>query len=173
MFQKPINRYELPLVKDFMTTRVLYLTPEQSLDEVIKIFNDHRISSAPVLDGDGLREVVGFLTEDDCLRELVGGSFFQTPAFPTVASSMARNIRSLSPDMDVFQAEVFFRDYGLRHAPVVDEAQRLLGIVARRDIMRALEKIMEQVGVFTHKKLTPPKFSMMTEAEWRLSSHQL
>ena len=165
------DRYKLPLVKDFMTTKVITLTPEQGLEEVITLFNQHRLSAAPVVESEGSRTILGFVTEDDCLRELASITFFENVQVPTVGAAMTRGIQGLSPELDVFQAEMFFRQQGLRHAPVIDQEQRLLGIVARRDLMRALEDMMREAGMLVHKRLSPPRFSMMNEAEWRISTH--
>jgi acetoin utilization protein AcuB len=48
-----------------------------------------------------------------------------------------RNPVTISPEASFFQARNLIRDKGIRHLPVVDKNDRLIGIVTDRDIRDA------------------------------------
>jgi CBS domain-containing protein len=51
--------------------------PDQSINEVINIFIEKRISGAPVLDEN--RKLVGIISERDCLRIIVDQAYHNQP----------------------------------------------------------------------------------------------
>ena len=57
---------QIPLVKDFMTTKVITLKPNMDIYEAMTQLLKHHISGAPVVDDE--RNLVGILSEKDCLR---------------------------------------------------------------------------------------------------------
>ena len=48
-----------------------------------------------------------------------------------------RNVMTISPDASFFEARNLIHDKGIRHLPVVDKDNRLVGILTDRDIRRA------------------------------------
>ena len=63
-------RYQLgtPVVK-VMSSDVVFVTPETTLDEVVELLVDHRIGAVPVVPA-GSREVLGIVSYIDVLRAL-------------------------------------------------------------------------------------------------------
>lgn len=165
------KRYDIPIVQDFMTRKVITCTPEMDLSHVLKAFNKHRISALPVMSSDHSQEVAGFISEDDLMQAMASSSFFYAPSEPlTVAKSMVGDIQRLSPQMDLFEVTKLFHEKNLRHAPVIDERNHLVGIVSRRDVLRELEKIIEKQQGYMSSLKGPNKRSMTNEALWRLDS---
>lgn len=163
------ERFNLPKVKDFMTKRVISFTPDMDLGEVLKTFNKYRISSGPVLASENSNEVIGFISEDDLMREMAESSFFHSPSLPVrVEDAMNRDIIRLGTEMDVFEVEKLFRENNLRHAPVIDENLNQIGIVSRRDILRALEGLIDEMEKYSEVARGHKEQSMMKEAQWRL-----
>ncbi len=52
--------------RDVMTDSVILVSPESSLDDVLRVFVESNIHGAPVVDGDG--QVVGSISTSDLLR---------------------------------------------------------------------------------------------------------
>jgi CBS domain-containing protein len=52
-----------PVVKDFMTPDPITISPTDSLETVIKLLEEHRISGLPVVDDEN--HVVGIISEGD------------------------------------------------------------------------------------------------------------
>jgi len=55
-----------------------------------------------------------------------------------VSRSMTRNVISVDPEMNIFDAQELMAKHKIRHLPVVDSDNRLIGIVTDRDIRSAL-----------------------------------
>ena len=55
-----------------------------------------------------------------------------------VSRSMTRKVITVDPDKTVFEAQDLMTENKIRHLPVVDDSQQLIGIVTDRDIRSAL-----------------------------------
>jgi len=55
-------------VKDFMTRRVVTITPDTTLLAAAKLMLEHRVGGLPVLDAAG--RIIGVFSESDLLRKL-------------------------------------------------------------------------------------------------------
>lgn len=130
-----------PNARDFLHTKVETVKPTDTLADVIKTLLDHNVSNAPVVDEQaGKRTLVGFISEADCLEHVSNEMFYGNPSPKLTADKiMKRHPVCVSPDTNVFALASIFVSHGLRHLPVV-EKDELVGIVSRRDVLRALEK---------------------------------
>ena len=126
---------------DIMRTDLVTLSPETSLADAVTLLLNYGISGAPVVDPDD--HLLGVLSEKDCLRFLASSAFYATPS-GTVADVMQRDVATTGPEADVFRLAFEFHDHPCRRLPVVAEDGTLLGLVARRDVMRALDEIRRQ-----------------------------
>jgi CBS domain-containing protein len=113
--------------------------PDQSINEVINIMIEKRISGAPVLDEN--RKLVGIISEKDCLRIVVDQAYHNLPlSSPVVADYMTRNVKTLTPDSTVVDAATEFLNSPIRRMPVVENGV-LIGQISRIDILRAAKNI--------------------------------
>ena len=130
---------KLPTVRDYMTTKVKALRPETPILEAVDLLVKHQISGAPVVDQSGA--VVGMLSEKDCLP-LIAKGVNHSPPEGTVADFMANEPAVLPPDMDLYYAAGVFMKKIYRRFPVVEDG-KLVGVISRRDILRAVHKILK------------------------------
>ncbi|HNV29973.1 MAG TPA: CBS domain-containing protein [Cyclobacteriaceae bacterium] len=115
------------------------LRPDQSINEVINIMIEKRISGAPVLDEN--RKLVGIISEKDCLRIVVDQAYHNLPMnSPIVSDYMTRDVKTLSPDNTVVDAATEFLNSAIRRMPVVENGV-LIGQISRIDILRAAKNI--------------------------------
>lgn len=56
---------------------------------------------------------------------------------PTIADYMAKDLMTLSPEMEINQAVAILLDKGFSGAPVVDETMKLVGVLSKKDCLRA------------------------------------
>lgn len=135
-----------PRATDFMTRQVHCITPAMPLAEIIHFLEKHKISNAPVIEQNGERKVlVGFVSERDCLEFLANESFFGNPCPPqTAATIMRRHPVCVQPETELFTLASIFVSHGYRHLPVVENGQ-LVGIVSRRDILKAMDEHYRKV----------------------------
>ncbi|MFF9194262.1 CBS domain-containing protein [Streptomyces sp. NPDC014779] len=110
-------------VGGLMTDNVLSAVPATSFREVAKMLAEHDISGVPVVDDDD--HVVGVVSESDLLarHELTVRDLMTTPAVTVHAEETVADA-----------ARLMVRR-GVERLPVVDEEERLVGIVTRRDLL--------------------------------------
>lgn len=149
---------ELPKVKDILVTKAVALREEFTTMDAVAAFNKYRISSAPVLNEKD--EVVGFFSEGDLIKCLGNCLFYDEKKWESVSNLMTTEVKSASPEWDIFELENFFMKNHLRSAPVLDSHAHLVGIVTRRDALVALEKIAEEREGYREKVKKPVELNL-------------
>lgn len=127
----------LPRVSQYMDTEVFTLTPDDEILQAVHSLLKHRVTGAPVVDGE--RRVVGILTEKDCLRLLAEGDETLDVPKGTVADYMAKEVTTIPPRMNIYFVAGMFLNDVVRRFPVVDDEGRLVGAITRFDVLRAIE----------------------------------
>lgn len=111
--------------------------PDADIHEAIKLLIGEQISGAPVVDDTG--RLVGFLSEKDCFKVAFGTSHYQDRA-GRVSDYMTRSVVPVTADIDIVTVvEMFLRGPYWRF-PVVSE-DRVVGVISRRDALRALVEL--------------------------------
>jgi CBS domain-containing protein len=126
----------LPTVREFMTTKLRTLSPTTEILEAVDLLLKYEISGAPVVE-DG--KVVGLLSEKDCLQVLTHGVDNDKPK-GIVSEFMTGEVESISPGMDIYYVAGLFLKNHFRRFPVVEDGV-LVGVLSRRDVLRAVQKI--------------------------------
>jgi len=122
------------LVKDHMATQVVTLHPDMEILRAAHVLISCDVSGAPVLDQHG--RLIGVLSERDCMKVALHAGYHGEPG-GQVRDYMSANPVSVNPDDTILDlAERFIKD-SYRRYPVVDGG-RLVGIISRRDVMRAM-----------------------------------
>ena len=126
-------------VEDYMTRRLITFSPDQTMDQVIKTLLDKKIAGGPVVDDDG--QLCGIISEGDCLKEVVKGKYNNTPSLSgKVSDHMSRNVKTVNPEMNIFEVAQMFLNMKLRRFPVLKEG-KLIGQISQKDVMRAVQKL--------------------------------
>ena len=125
---------QFPTVADYMARTVYTVTPQMPILDAVDFFLQHRISGAPVVDSG---ELVGVLSEKDCLRLLAIGADGDVPR-GTVGEYMTRDVKTIRSTMDIYYVAGLFIANVYRRFPVVDDGT-LVGQISRRDILRAIQ----------------------------------
>ncbi|WP_439483628.1 CBS domain-containing protein [Cyclobacterium plantarum] len=138
--EAPIKKNSQPLlVSDHMSTNLVTFHPNDTIDHVIMAMTKKNISGAPVVDEDG--NLVGMISEGDCLKEIVKGQYTNTPKFPgSVEEHMTKEVITMPPDISIFDAADQFLTLRIRRFPVVKNGA-LLGQISVSDIIRAMPKL--------------------------------
>lgn len=125
------------VVREFMSRDLVKFLPDMDVLEAACILVDKRISGAPVVDQ--LGNLLGVLSEKDCLARALSAGYHDEWG-GCVEEVMSRDVVSLEADTSVVDAARRFLDEGYRRYPVVSEG-RLVGLISRRDILRALSTL--------------------------------
>lgn len=142
-------------VSEIMTTDVVTLTPDQTLEQAARMLVENKISGAPVVEGE---KVVGMISERDLLRtqsvprpprylELLGGIIFldnvdefkrqlELATAATVKEVMTRKVHSVTPDAPLLEAINLIVEHQINRVPVVNTEGKLVGIITRSDALR-------------------------------------
>jgi len=117
-----------------MKKDILILDPEMDVLRAAQLLLKSNITGAPVLDEHG--RLVGILTERDFMQVALQGFYHGEPA-GQVKKHMSRDPQYMSPDESILTAAEMFIKGRFQRYPVVDNG-RVVGVIVRRDVMRAL-----------------------------------
>ena len=127
-----------PSVEKFMAKGETTLSPDMTINEAIDIMLDQHLTGMPVLDQD--RQIVGMLSEKDCLRLLIDSAYNNLHHDDkTVADYMSAVVKTVTTDHDIFDVANEFMNTHFRKFPVVHDG-KLVGQVSRRDILKAVRE---------------------------------
>ena len=146
-------------VQEFMTPNPITIAPTDSVEAAVKVLEEHGISGLPVVNATG--QVQGILSEGDLLvREfplqpplyltLLGSIiYFESPAQfhqhmkkslgMLVQDVMTANPLTTTPETPLAEVAHLMVEKRINRLPVVDAQQKLVGIITRHDLVRALK----------------------------------
>jgi CBS domain-containing protein len=125
------------LVKDHMTADHLALSPAMDVLDAIHQLLRHELSGAPVTDH--LGQVVGYLSEKDCLKVALSATYHEQRG-GRVSEFMSRSVMTVDAEASLTEVAELFLAHPFRCFPVITES-RLVGQLSRRDILKALEAV--------------------------------
>ncbi len=147
------------LVKDVMTEKVITVRKDTSVEELSQLLLKHNITGVPVVDKDGVLQ--GMVTDADIITEDIEPIFplFFDPLIVSYAfmenfekykkdikdylnikveEIMTRRVKTVKKDTTVSDAVKIFVKDRINRIPVIDENNKVVGIVARADILKSM-----------------------------------
>jgi CBS domain-containing protein len=109
--------------------RVIGTSASASVREATRLMNEHGIGSLLVIAGGRLE---GIFTERDVLRRVVAEG--RSPDATSVGEVMTRDLICCSPGDAVDELADVMRVRRVRHVPVVDAGDRVVGLVSIGDV---------------------------------------
>jgi CBS domain-containing protein len=123
-------------VSEVMTGRPFCVSPDTPISEVAEVMEREDIGAIPVLEGDQLS---GMITDRDIVVRAVAKG--KDPRGMPVREIWSRDVVTVTPDEDFSDAMKLMAGHQVRRLPVVDDENRLVGIVAQADVaLEAKEK---------------------------------
>jgi CBS domain-containing protein len=131
-------------VEDVMS-RAVTVRPETTLAEAEVLFEKHGFNSLPVVDA--ADRLLGVVTSLDLLRAFAFPEDVILPRFSDVmrrpvSEVMSRDVQTVCPRTPLTRVLQKLVDTGNKSFPVVED-ERVVGIVAREDLMLALRRAGE------------------------------
>jgi len=120
-------------VVDIMTTEVIAVSSDTDLREAARLMFRNRVSGLPITADDGT--LIGIITEADFLRLEVESREGAHDQGDTVGDVMSRGVVTVLPDVEIYDAAKIMTVQEVKRLPVVDDDDRLLGIISRADIV--------------------------------------
>lgn len=114
-----------------MTSKLAAVGPDASISEAIEMLLDQSISGLPVTDDDG--RLVGVITE----FALLAVAYDKRVNSHKVSQHMTRDVIAVDVDEPISRVADLCIVHRVRRVPVLENG-RLVVIIARRDVLRAL-----------------------------------
>lgn len=145
-------------VREVMTTDVLTFGADDTVQDAYRRLVERGVDGAPVVDADG--QVVGMLSTGDLLVQetqlhyptvvSLFGAYLELPSShrrfeedlrravgADVGDVMSKHVEACAPDDTLERAATLMHEHDVSRLPVT-EGGRLVGIIARGDILRAV-----------------------------------
>lgn len=142
-------------VYEVMHKKVDFVTPQSPLKKAVKVIFGKKHTGLPVVESK-TKKLIGFVTDQDILSkcfpsikdyfdDVVHGRDFGAMEKKVkeilklqVKDVMNKNVDYIHKDDPVLKAESLMKVHDIARLPVVDDKKRLIGIVTKREIFRAL-----------------------------------
>ncbi|MFE9846162.1 CBS domain-containing protein [Streptomyces goshikiensis] len=126
-------------VADLMTDEVVSVAPDTAFKDVAKLLAQYGVSGLPVLDDED--RVVGVVSQTDVLAHAAppphpAEETARPTGPPTAGDVMSAPAVTVHAEETAADAARLMTRRGIERLPVVDEEDRLVGIVTRRDLLR-------------------------------------
>ncbi|HZN41339.1 MAG TPA: CBS domain-containing protein, partial [Planctomycetota bacterium] len=129
-------------VGQFMTTDLFTVHPEDVVDLAASLMDWRHIRHVPVEDNDG--RLVGLVSHRTLLR-LLGQGMRGTDHTPVAVKDIMRtNPITVTPNTPTLEAIDLMRRHRVGSLPVVEESNRLVGIITERDLIRVAAMLFEK-----------------------------
>lgn len=151
-------------VAEVMTKAVVVLNPEDAISIASEKMTSMKVSGAPVVNGNG--KLVGILSEADILRSMKTSEKSLYLVYPSLSSIsvsfrekitereaveaykeiekikvkdiMTKQVETAKPEDELRSAIKKMVSNGINRLPVVDQENKVIGIVTRGDILRGI-----------------------------------
>jgi CBS domain-containing protein len=145
-------------VAEVMTTDLVTVSPDTSLQEAIQILAERKISGLPVVDAQG--KLVGIISETDLTWQTTGVDtppyvmfldsviYLQNPAKhnqevhkalgQTVGDAMSDRPTTIKEHQLVREAARIMHEKKVRRLPVVNDQSELVGIITQGDVIQMM-----------------------------------
>lgn len=135
-------------ILDRKGSHVHTVTPSASVLEAAKMMNEHKIGALVVIE-EG--RAIGIFTERDVLRRVVAEG--NDPKSATVEQVMTREVAYCHSDTKLTEARGVFKNRRIRHLPVLDDDDRLVGMISIGDLNAYESHEQETTIRFLHEYL--------------------
>ncbi len=151
-----MSRQHMLTARDIMTRRPVTLPFDASIIDAIQGLLRRDISGVPVVDSAG--ELVGILSERDCLRVMAVGEYnaADEDRARLIAEFMNRPEYTVSPEVGIYSLADFFLTHHERRLPVIERG-KLVGLVSRRDVLKGIRKMIRKRQLPTPAEQRGPK----------------
>ncbi|GMT43633.1 MAG: CBS domain-containing protein [bacterium] len=133
-------------VKNWMKTEVITSEPNDTFYKVAKIMKEKKIRHMPVVDK---QKIVGMISDRDVrlaspsnATSLSKGEIGYLLEKITAAEIMNRQLFTIEPDATIEYASEVMKEHRIGSLPVVDDENRIVGIISTIDILEAFFDVM-------------------------------
>jgi CBS domain-containing protein len=142
--------------RDIMTPNPEFVTPDETLSRAAQLMRDLDVGAIPVVDDRNGRRLQGIITDRDItVRHVAEGHNAECRIRDHMS---AGRLGTVTPDSDLDEVFQCMKRDQIRRVPVVEEGDRLVGIIAQADIaVRTGGREHEQVDDVVERVSEPAK----------------
>jgi CBS domain-containing protein len=115
-----------------MTADPICCLPTNKVKKAARKMKQHNVGSIPVIDNKETRQLIGIITDRDLAMKVIGKG--RKVKATKVKDVMSRKVVTCNPDDTVQQAFDAMSANQVRRIVIVDEVNRVLGIISQADI---------------------------------------
>ncbi|NLI83679.1 MAG: CBS domain-containing protein [Deltaproteobacteria bacterium] len=130
------------LVKNWMSTNVVTVSPEDSMQDAMYLMREHKVRMLPVLKGDNL---VGVVSDTDLKRASASDAtgldvheILYLISQIKIKEIMTKNPVTVHEDLTVEETAEILTNEKISGAPVVDRDGKVVGVITRDDLFKVL-----------------------------------
>ncbi len=123
--------------RDYMSADPITLAPETDIHRAMRTLVESRISGAPVVAARGFHDRPP--TEKDCFSFMFAATYHREQG-GWVSEFMSREVETIEAETDIVEVAQVFLKSRYRRFPVMEDG-RLVGIISRRDVLRAFQEL--------------------------------
>jgi CBS domain-containing protein len=119
-------------VRDILVKKgsgVLTTGPDSTVLQAAILMNEHKVGALVVLEAG---RIAGMFTERDVLRRVVGE--LRDPAKTTVGEVMTTEVVCCRPETNLDEVRGSMMNRRIRHLPVVDDQENMVGLISIGDL---------------------------------------
>jgi len=135
------------MAKDVMTSPVISISADASVDEGIRTLLEHGISGAIVVGEGGT--MVGIVSEFQLMEVIYNPDIRNLP----VRNYMTKDVITVKENTLLAQVANVFIVHRIRRVPVMN-GDEVVGLISRRDLLRYAMESADAVGQFIHETET-------------------
>ncbi len=124
-------------VYDAMTATPIYIDPNETAEQCAKIMREHNVGNLLIKED---RRLVGILTEQGLVHKVIARGL--DPKKIIVSDIMVRDVKTIEPDADIYDALVEMQEKDIRQLPVMHNDE-LIGILTLKDILKIEPELFE------------------------------
>lgn len=129
-------------VKDCMCNNVYFLKPDNTIKDCAKLMCDNHIGCVPICDNS--HNIVGVVTDRDVILRSIANDKNATTT--PISEIMTCKVCCCDEDCDVAEAERLMGEYQIRRLPVIDRANKIIGIITLGDLAKNTNINDEKIG---------------------------
>lgn len=119
---RKVKRSQSGMILDPVT-----LGKSQTVNEAVGLMREHKIGGIPVVDDEG--RLIGIITNRDLRFEKLDGR-------PVTEVMTHENLITAKPGITLEEAELTLQEYKIEKLPIVDEHNKLVGLITYKDILK-------------------------------------
>ncbi len=120
------------MVKHIMVEDIVTAKPSITVRDAVRMLEEKHVGSIIITDDD--QKCVGIFTERDAIRLVAGDILLDT----TIDLVMTKNVATIGEDASLDEARRIIISHGIRHLPVVNSKEEVVGLLSVRRFLDEL-----------------------------------